>query len=116
MNKNTLKAAVKNHSEAVLNDIDNAVAYLVKQSYTEDEANEIIEAITSSEVEKPSKETKSKEVVEVPKGYKLYEVWQLDSVTNERLKVKKTLKGQPHFVDMLNEQKLNTKLEYVEVK
>lgn len=114
MNKNTLKAAVKNHSEAVLNDIDNAVAYLVDQSYTEEEAAEIIEAITSKG-EKPAKETKEKSKVEVPKGYKLYEVWQLDSVTNERLKVKKTLKGQPHFVDMLNEQKLNTKLEYVEV-
>lgn len=114
MNKNTLKAAVKNHSEAVKNDLENASAYLVEQGFSEDEATEIIEAITSQET--PVKETKSKEVVDVPKGYKLYEVWQLDNVTNERLKVKKTLKGQPHFVKLLNEQKHNTKLEYVEVK
>jgi hypothetical protein len=114
MNKNTLKAAIKNHSEVVLADQENALTYLVEQGFSEDEAQEVFEAITATE-EKPAKE-KPEKVKENLGGNKLYEVWQLDQLTNERLKLIKTVKGQPHFVELLNEQKNNTKLEYVEVK
>lgn len=111
MNKNTLKAAVKNHSEAVLADIENAIAYLVEQGFSEEESQEVLTAITSTqatvEIPKPQKKADLGKNVE-------YEVWQLDQITNERLKVIKTVKGQPHFVATLNEQKFNTKIEYVE--
>jgi hypothetical protein len=113
MNKNTLKAAIKNHSEVVLADTENALTYLVEQGFSEDEAQEVFEAITS--VEEPVKEKPAK-VKENLGGNILCEVWQLDQLTNERLKLIKTIKGQPHYIEMLNEQKFNTKLEYVEVK
>ena len=113
MNKNTLKAAIKNHSEVVLADQENALTYLVEQGFTEEEAQEVFEAITATE-EKPAKEKPAK--VKDLGGNILCEVWQLDQLTNERLKLIKTVKGQPHYIEMLNEQKFNTKLEYVEVK
>jgi hypothetical protein len=119
MNKNTLKAAIKNHSEVVLADQENALTYLVEQGFSEDEAQEVFEAITATE-EKPAKEKPAKEKPAKEKenlgGNILCEVWQLDQLTNERLKLIKTVKGQPHYIEMLNEQKFNTKLEYVEVK
>lgn len=112
MNKNTLKAAVKNHSEAVLADIDNAISYLVEQGFTEDEAQEVLSAIEGGqEVEKPKPTAKPKANLG---GNVEYEVWQLDQITNNRLYVIKTVKGQPNFVANLNEQKFNTKIEYVE--
>ena len=112
MNKNTLKAAIKNHSEVVLADTENAIPYLIEQGFSEDEAQEVFEVITSEEEPVKEKPAKVKDLG----GNKLYEVWQLDQLTNERLKLIKTVKGQPHFIEMLNEQKFNTKLEYVEVK
>lgn len=114
MNKNTLKAAVKNHSDAVLADIDNAISYLVEQGFTEDEAQEVLSAIEGGQaVAIPTPTAKPKAKANLG-GNLEYEVWQLDQITNERLKVIKTVKGQPNFVAILNEQKFNTKIEYVE--
>jgi hypothetical protein len=114
MNKNTLKAAIKNHSEVVLAEKENALTYLVEQGFSEEEAQEVFEAITATEeIPTEEKHAKGKENLG---GNILCEVWQLDQLTNERLKLIKTVKGQPHYIEMLNEQKENTKLEYVEVK
>ena len=110
----TIKVAVKNHSEAVLSDIENAITYLVEQGFTEDEVQEVLTAIESSQaVAIPTPTEKPKAKVNMG-GNVEYEVWQLDQMTNERLKVIKTVKAQPHFVELLNEQKFNTKVEYVE--
>lgn len=117
MNKNTLKAAIKNHSEVVLSDKENALVYLTEQGFSEDEANEVLTAILSTETPEVKEEKKSeKPKKEVSTANKKYEVWQLDHVSNERLKLIKTVNGQPNYVKHLNEQKNNTKLEYVEVK
>lgn len=116
MNKNTLKAAIKNHSEAVLADPENAIAYLIEQSYSEDEAIEVVEAITSAQSEATEKVEKPEKVTKKKNSNENYEVWQLDLVTKERLKIKKTVNGNPRYVALLNEQKFNTNEEYVLIK